>query len=164
MKTTLNLPNRITVARLGLAVVFFVLLSQYSQLSPKPWMLDAAAVMFIVAAATDIVDGYIARKRGLVTSLGRVLDPLVDKMLVCGAFILFVGPGFVDANGHNVTEFKAWMVVVHAAMMTPFPLRMKAPSNLAISFTESPIESSRMFRSFSVYPLNGLMRPGKQYF
>lgn len=112
MKTTLNLPNRITVARLGLAVLFFVLLSQYSQRSPKPWMLDAAAVMFIVAAATDIVDGYIARKRGLVTPLGRVLDPLVDKMLVCGAFILFVGPGFVDANGHNVTEFKAWMVVV----------------------------------------------------
>ena len=112
MKTTLNLPNRITVARLGLAVVFFVLLSQYSQRSPKPWMLDAAAVMFIVAAATDIVDGYIARKRGLVTSLGRVLDPLVDKMLVCGAFILFVGPGFVDAAGHNVTEVSGWMVVV----------------------------------------------------
>ena len=83
---------RDVVARLGLAVVFFVLLSQYSQRLPKPWMLDAAAVMFIVAAATDIVDGYIARKRGLVTSLGRVLDPLVDKMLVCGAFILFVGP------------------------------------------------------------------------
>jgi len=40
--------------------------------------------------------------------------------------------------------------VVHAAMMTPLPLRMKAPSSLAISFTESPMESSRMFRSFSV--------------
>ncbi len=112
MKSTLNLPNRITVARLGLAVLFFAFLSQYSQRSPKSWMLDAAAAMFIVAAATDIVDGYIARKRGLVTPLGRVLDPLVDKMLVCGAFILFVGPGFVDESGHNVTEFKAWMVVV----------------------------------------------------
>ena len=112
MKTTLNLPNRITVARLGLAVVFFVLLSQYSQRSSQPWMLDAAVVLFIVAAATDIVDGYIARTRGLVTPLGRVLDPLVDKVLVCGAFILFVGPGFVDANGHNVTEVSGWMVVV----------------------------------------------------
>jgi len=112
MKTTLNLPNRITVARLGLAVLFFLLLSQYSQRSPRPWMLDVAVVMFIVAAATDIVDGYIARKRGLVTPLGRVLDPLVDKVLVCGAFILFVGPGFVDAAGHNVTEVSGWMVVV----------------------------------------------------
>ena len=112
MKTTLNLPNRITVARLGLAVLFFLLLSQYSQRSPRPWMLDVAVVMFIVAAATDIVDGYIARKHGLVTPLGRVLDPLVDKVLVCGAFILFVGPGFVDAEGHNVTEVSGWMVVV----------------------------------------------------
>jgi len=112
MKTTLNLPNRITVARLGLAVLFFLLLSQYSQRSPRPWMLDVAVVIFIVAAATDIVDGYIARKRGLVTPLGRVLDPLVDKVLVCGAFILFVGPGFVDAAGHNVTEVRGWMVVV----------------------------------------------------
>ena len=112
MTLTLNLPNQITLARLGLAVVFFILLSQYSQLAPSPWMLDVAAAMFIVAAVSDILDGYIARKRGLVTPLGRVLDPLVDKVLVCGAFILFVGPGFVDANGHNVTEVRAWMVVV----------------------------------------------------
>ncbi len=112
MKITLNLPNRITLARLLLAIVFFVLLSQYSQRSPKPRMLDLAAGIFIVAAATDILDGYLARKRGQVTALGRVLDPLVDKVLVCGAFILFAGRGFVDADGHNVTEVSAWMVVV----------------------------------------------------
>jgi len=112
MKTTLNLPNRITVARFVLAVIFCVLLSQYSQRAPRAWMLDAAVVIFIFAAVSDILDGYIARKRGLVTSFGRVLDPLVDKVLVCGAFILFVGPGFVDANGRNVTEVRAWMVVV----------------------------------------------------
>ena len=75
-------------------------------------MLDLAIVIFIVAAATDAVDGYIARKKGLVTALGRVLDPFVDKVLVCGAFIIFAGPGFVDADGHNVTEVTAWMVVV----------------------------------------------------
>jgi CDP-diacylglycerol--glycerol-3-phosphate 3-phosphatidyltransferase len=112
MSRALNLPNQITLARLGLAIVFFVLLSQYSQLDPSPWMLDVAAGLFIVAAVTDILDGYIARKWGMVTPLGRVLDPLVDKVLVCGAFILFVGPGFVDSNGHNVTEVRAWMVVV----------------------------------------------------
>ncbi len=112
MRRTLNLPNRITVARLGLAVVFFVLLAQYSQREPKPWMLDVAVVLFIVAAGTDVIDGYIARKRGLETPFGRVLDPLVDKVLVCGAFILFVGPGFVDATGRNVTQVSGWMVVV----------------------------------------------------
>ncbi len=75
-------------------------------------MLDLAVVIFIVAAVTDAIDGHIARKRGLVTALGRVLDPFVDKVLVCGAFIIFAGPGFVDADGHNVTEVTAWMVVV----------------------------------------------------
>ena len=80
MKTALNLPNQITIARLGLAVVFFILLSQYSQVTPKPLMLDVAAVIFIIAAVTDILDGYLARKWGQVTALGRVLDPLVDKV------------------------------------------------------------------------------------
>lgn len=112
MKHSLNLPNRITVARLGLAIVFFVLVGQYSHRAPRPWLLDLAAATFVIAAISDILDGYIARKRGLVTPLGRILDPLVDKILVCGAFILFVGTGFVDADGHNVTEVRTWMVVV----------------------------------------------------
>ena len=112
MKVKINLPNQITLARLVLAIVFFVLLSQYAQQTPRPWMLDVAVIIFIVAALTDILDGYIARRFGLVTPLGRVLDPFVDKVLICGAFILFVGPQFVDAEGHNVTEVSSWMVVV----------------------------------------------------
>lgn len=112
MMHQLNLPNRITLARLVLAIIFFVLVAQYSQRTPQAWMLDVAVVIFIVAAVTDILDGYIARSRGLVTPLGRVLDPFVDKVLVCGAFILYAGHGFVDVNGHNVTGVSAWMVVV----------------------------------------------------
>ncbi len=112
MNPALNLPNQITIARLGLAIVFFVLLSQYSQITHNTLLLDIAAAIFIVAAVTDILDGYLARKWGQVTALGRVLDPLVDKVLVCGAFILFVGPGFVDSDGQNVTAVRSWMVVV----------------------------------------------------
>lgn len=112
MNPAINLPNQITIARLGLAIVFFVLLSQYSQITHNTLLLDIAAAIFIVAAVTDILDGYLARKLGQVTALGRVLDPLVDKVLVCGAFILFVGPGFVDSNGQNVTAVRSWMVVV----------------------------------------------------
>lgn len=112
MKQALNLPNRITLGRLILAIIFFILLSQYSQQFPKSWMLDLAVVIFIIAAVSDYIDGYIARKRGLETPLGRVLDPLVDKILVCGAFIFFVGPNFVDAQGRNATTVEAWMVVV----------------------------------------------------
>jgi len=112
MHIALNLPNKITIGRLLLAVVFFVVLSQYSQRNPRPGLLDVAAALFVVAAATDILDGYLARSRGEVTALGRILDPLVDKVLVCGAFVLFVGRGFVDERGHNVTEVESWMVVV----------------------------------------------------
>jgi CDP-diacylglycerol--glycerol-3-phosphate 3-phosphatidyltransferase len=108
----LNLPNRITLARLVLAIVFCILLTQYSQQSPKPLLLDVAAGIFILAAATDFLDGYLARKYGQVTALGRVMDPLVDKVLVCGAFILFVGTNFVDEDGRNATGVSAWMVVV----------------------------------------------------
>ncbi len=114
MMARLNLPNRITLARLVLAIIFIAVLTQYSHrngASPK-WMLDVAVALFIVAAGTDVLDGYLARKRGLVTPLGRVLDPFVDKVLVCGAFILFAGPGFVDTNGENVTKVQAWMVTV----------------------------------------------------
>jgi CDP-diacylglycerol---glycerol-3-phosphate 3-phosphatidyltransferase len=112
MRHSLNLPNQITLARLVLAIIFFVLLSQYSQRAPQIWVLDLAWVLFVVAAATDFVDGYIARRWGMTTPLGRVLDPLVDKVLVCGAFILFLGPAFVDEAGQNVTEVHGWMVVV----------------------------------------------------
>ena len=110
----INLPNQLTIARLILAVVFFVLLAQYNHREPSrpTWMLDVAFVVFIVAALTDILDGYLARSRGLVTALGRILDPLADKVLICGAFILFLGAGFVDEQGYNVTEVRPWMVVV----------------------------------------------------
>lgn len=112
MKYKLNLPNRITLGRLALAIIFLALLSQYHHRTPLPWLLDLSAAIFIVAAGTDFIDGYIARKRGLVTPLGRVLDPFADKVLICGAFIVFVGTGFVDETGHNVTEMSGWMVVV----------------------------------------------------
>ncbi len=117
MKTALNLPNQITLARLVLAILFFALLVQYSHRATPPnlRLLDLAAVLFVVAASTDFLDGYLARSRGLVTPLGRVLDPFVDKVLICGAFILFAGHGFVDAQGNNVTRVQSWMVVVIVA-------------------------------------------------
>ena len=114
MKAKLNVPNQITLARLVLAIVFFALLAHYQHraAAPATWLLDVAWVLFVIAASTDFLDGYLARKWGQVTALGRVLDPLVDKVLICGTFVLFVGPGFVDPSGDNVTEVQPWMVVV----------------------------------------------------
>ncbi len=108
----INLPNQITISRLILAIVFFALLAHYQHAAARPRLLDVCFVIFVVAAATDALDGYLARKQNQVTSLGRVLDPFVDKVLICGAFVFFASSHFLDAGGRNATGVEAWMVVV----------------------------------------------------
>ena len=94
---SLNMPNLITLSRLVLALVLFAMISFSQQ-----WL--AAAIVFVVAAATDALDGFIARRYGLITALGRILDPFVDKIIVCGAFLFLVAqPG----SGVN-----AWMALL----------------------------------------------------
>jgi CDP-diacylglycerol--glycerol-3-phosphate 3-phosphatidyltransferase len=108
----INLPNQITLGRLILAVVFFVLLAQFDIQHPRIWLLDLCFALFIVAALTDWLDGYLARKHNQVTAFGRVLDPFVDKVLVCGTFVFLAGPAFVNDAGRNVTYVAPWMVVL----------------------------------------------------
>lgn len=109
-----NLPNQITLARLVLAIVFFVLLAQFSieKLNKERWYLDVCLVIFVVAAVTDWLDGWLARRNNQVTAFGRVLDPFVDKVLVCGTFVLLAGPAFQGADGTQVTRVAPWMVVL----------------------------------------------------
>lgn len=80
-----NLPNIITVVRM-IATPFFLwmLLADHGQMGALRW---AAAVFFVVAIATDAWDGYIARSRGLVTNLGKLLDPIADKLLTGSALV-----------------------------------------------------------------------------
>lgn len=110
----INLPNQITIGRLLLAVVFFVCLEQYDAkaAAPRTWLMDLSLALFVVAALTDVVDGYLARKRNQVTSFGRIIDPFVDKILVLGAYIFLAGDGFIDVTGRKVTDIAMWMVVV----------------------------------------------------
>ncbi len=110
----INLPNQITLARLGMAIIFFACLAQYDArvAAPRMWLLDLSATLFIIAALTDIVDGYLARKQNQVTSFGRVIDPFVDKILVIGAYIFLAGEGFLDPQGHRTSSVAGWMVVV----------------------------------------------------
>jgi CDP-diacylglycerol--glycerol-3-phosphate 3-phosphatidyltransferase len=77
-----NIPNRITLSRLFLAIVFFVLLTYRH--------FNVALAIFFVAVVTDWLDGYLARKWELSTDLGRLVDPFVDKVIICGTFIIFV--------------------------------------------------------------------------
>lgn len=85
----MNLPNRITLARLVLAILLFVLLGLHAgDLIPLAGAYGLAAfVIFVVAASTDWVDGFVARRLGQVTALGRILDPFVDKVVTCGSLV-----------------------------------------------------------------------------
>ena len=71
----INLPNQITIARLLLSIVFMAVLAQYEVVDTRSCMLDWCAVIFVVAALTDWLDGYLARRSNQVTALGRVLQP-----------------------------------------------------------------------------------------
>lgn len=91
-----NLPNQLTVLRLLLSIVLFALIA---------WrMFAVATVVFIIAASTDWLDGFIARRYGMVTVLGRILDPFVDKVIICGTFIFLVA--------EPQSQLRAWMAVV----------------------------------------------------
>jgi CDP-diacylglycerol--glycerol-3-phosphate 3-phosphatidyltransferase len=94
-----NLPNQLTAARLVLAFVLFGLIAW--------WQWIGCVVVFAAAAVTDYLDGYFARKQGLSTTLGRNFDPLVDKVLIGGAYI-FLLP-VKDAG------LAAWMVTLVVA-------------------------------------------------
>ncbi|MCG8649500.1 MAG: CDP-diacylglycerol--glycerol-3-phosphate 3-phosphatidyltransferase, partial [Pirellulales bacterium] len=91
-----NVPNALTTARFGLAIAVMALIPYGCYLT--------ALVVFLIAASTDWMDGYWARKYGQVTKLGRIFDPFVDKIIICGTFIALVA---VDDSG-----VAAWMATV----------------------------------------------------
>lgn len=84
-ESNINLPNVLTLTRILLIPVFVLLF-----VVPTPDRSLAAAVVFVIAAMTDLLDGYLARRRGQVTKLGRLLDPIADKLLVLSALIVLV--------------------------------------------------------------------------
>lgn len=92
-----QLPNTLTLLRLLLAAAFFAAISgwQYRPRDIDPLWADIAIVLFILAAATDAFDGYLARRWNVMSLFGRIMDPVCDKVLVLGAFVFLAGPRFV---------------------------------------------------------------------
>jgi CDP-diacylglycerol--glycerol-3-phosphate 3-phosphatidyltransferase len=89
---SINVPNLLTLARILLIPVFVTLFA-----TPSPDRSVSAAVVFVIAAVTDLLDGYLARRSGQVTKLGKLLDPIADKLLVLSALILLVNVDRVSA-------------------------------------------------------------------
>ena len=95
----MTLPNALTLFRIVLIPVFWIL-----EIQPSPAARWAALAVFIIASLTDYFDGRIARKRHLVTSFGKIMDPLVDKLLIIAALMLFTQQGDVP--------FPALMIII----------------------------------------------------
>jgi len=99
--------------RLGLACVFFAVLSVYRFPDVNSWSLPVGAAVFVVAALSDALDGYLARRWNAISVFGRVMDPFADKVLVLGAFIVLAGPQFTDTDTRlHVSGVSPWMAVV----------------------------------------------------
>ena len=96
----MNLPNKLTVSRFALTVGFL-----WAMFSRSPINDTVALILFCAAGITDFLDGRIARQRGLITNFGSLMDPLADKIMVCSAFIAFVGLNWIAS----------WMVVLIVA-------------------------------------------------
>ncbi|EGL16636.1 CDP-diacylglycerol--glycerol-3-phosphate 3-phosphatidyltransferase [Paenibacillus chitinolyticus] len=105
----MNLANKITLARIFLVpiIMFFLLVNiQFPHIKIQTFSITynqiIAALIFIIAASTDSLDGYIARKNKLVTNLGKLLDPLADKLLVTAVLVSLV----------EMDKLGAWIVIV----------------------------------------------------
>ncbi len=108
-----TVPNMLSAARLLLALVLFAAIE---------WQVWSAALgLFLVAASTDWVDGWWARRFNQVSRLGRIFDPLVDKVIVCGAFVLLAGRGGASA----ILPWMAVVVVVRELVVTAVRAEME---------------------------------------
>lgn len=105
-----NLPNAITLSRLVLTGIFVAAVG-----FPGNPGYAIALITFSVAAATDWLDGYLARKMGLVTPLGKLLDPLADKILVCAAFVFFSAQ---PAGGYHCPVWVTALIIAREFLVT----------------------------------------------
>jgi CDP-diacylglycerol--glycerol-3-phosphate 3-phosphatidyltransferase len=99
-----NLPNSITMSRIAMIPLLLWILSPHFPWRDHGAQETCAAVLFVLASITDGVDGYLARKRGQITTMGMLLDPLADKVMVTGAIIALVA--------YNPDVMKVWIAVV----------------------------------------------------
>jgi CDP-diacylglycerol--glycerol-3-phosphate 3-phosphatidyltransferase len=113
-----TVPNLLSLVRLLLAIVLFVLIER-AVVAPAAWL--PATVLFVIAASTDWVDGWWARRFGQVSRLGRIFDPLVDKVIVCGTWVLLAAP----AGASAIAPWMAVVVVVRELVVTAIRAEME---------------------------------------
>jgi len=101
----MNIPNRLTILRIILSFICIGFILQNSFVS-----LLIAFVIFCLASITDFLDGYIARKKNLISDLGKILDPIADKILIIGVFCAFLELGVVNSWMVSLIMFREFII------------------------------------------------------
>lgn len=120
-RETFNLPNTITLMRIGVVPFLFILLSNPGEF----WSLVIAG-LFVVASITDFFDGYIARKYHMITTMGKFLDPIADKIIVNTAMILMIPIGRIPAWIVAITIIRDLIVDVIRSIASSEGIYMQA--------------------------------------
>lgn len=149
-----HVPNMLTFMRLGLTIVFLWMILYSPRVTNGPFFLDIAFVLFVIAGLSDIVDGHIARRFNAATKFGRMIDPLVDKILVCGAFACFalVGAPKLFDWGPGTLAVVHWGVLAILVMREAYVtiLRHMAEAH-GVNFGAVAVGKIKMFlQSFAI--------------
>jgi CDP-diacylglycerol--glycerol-3-phosphate 3-phosphatidyltransferase len=144
-------PNLLTAFRIALVPVLVVLLRD-----PGPFAGAVAAVLFVLGSLSDYYDGYLARKHGIVTTLGKFLDPLADKLLVVSVLIMLAAmPCAPDGAGVCVPRVPSWLVVLIVGReLAVTGLRSIASSE---GITLGAEELGKYKTIFQIFALTGLL-------
>lgn len=154
----MNTPNRLTVLRVLLVPVFLIFL----MISRIPHHYGFALAVFVIASLTDYLDGHLARKHDQVTTFGKFLDPLADKILVSSALICFIELGFASSIAVVLIIFREFMVtsirlvasgegkVIAASIWGKMKTAIQMVSIIAILLMQELLESGLLSSQFPV--------------
>ncbi len=150
-----QIANILTLGRLALATVFLAMLLYSPNVSNnRRLFLDVSFVVFVLAGLTDIIDGRIARRFNVTSRFGRMLDPLVDKVLICGAFICFAIIGVPKLFGWPATTMKIiqWLVALIITAREAFVTVLRHIAEVrGINFAATTTGKIKMFvQSFAI--------------
>jgi CDP-diacylglycerol---glycerol-3-phosphate 3-phosphatidyltransferase len=151
-----QIPNILTFSRLILTVIVLAMILYSPRVveTEQPKFLDIAFVLFVISGLTDIFDGMAARKLKVASKFGRMLDPLVDKILVCGAFICFaiIGePKLFTLNAETLAVIQWTIVGILVAREVYVTVLRHISEGRGISFGATYIGKIKMFlHSFAI--------------
>jgi CDP-diacylglycerol--glycerol-3-phosphate 3-phosphatidyltransferase len=146
---TFNLPNTITLLRISIVPFLFILL-----LEPGEFWSLILAILFVIASITDVFDGYFARKYNLITTMGKFLDPIADKLIINTAMILMIPIGRIPAWIVAITIIRDLIVDVIRSIASSEGYYIEASSLGKQKTLAQNIAITALMINFSIFGVN----------